>query len=50
MVETGWEEGQDFVYHLDECEAQVDMGVTHSESVWRERVHIGLKFALSRHW
>ena len=48
LVESGWEEGQDFVYHLDNCEAHVDMGVTHSESVWRERVHLGLKFALSR--
>jgi len=48
LVDSGWEDGKDFMYHLEECASQVDMGVTHSESVWKERVHLGLQFAFSR--
>ena len=47
LVDCGWEEGKNFKYHLDECRSRVDMEITHSESVWRERVHLGLQFALA---
>lgn len=47
LCECGWESDKDFKYHLDECVAKVDMGITHSESVWRERVLLGLQFVFS---
>ena len=47
LEKSGWSRGVEFEYFLDECADRVDMGITHSESVWRERVHKGLKFVLS---
>lgn len=47
LEESGWSRGEEFEYHLDQCRERVDMGITHSESVWKERVHLGLRFALS---
>ena len=47
LEKSGWSRGAEFEYLLDECAGRVDMGITHSESVWRERVHGGLKFVLS---
>lgn len=51
MAETldkcGWKPEKDFLYRLDMCAGSVDMGITHSESVWRERVLLALQFALS---
>ena len=44
---SGWSRGAEFEYLLDECAGRVDLGITHSESVWRERVDRGLKFVLS---
>ena len=46
LQENGWTAGKDFVYHLDECKDRVDLEITHSESVWRERMHLGLQFVL----
>lgn len=46
LVEGGWREGEEFCYVLDECCDRVDLGVTHSESVWRERILPALQFAL----
>ena len=46
LEKSGWSQGVEFDYFLDECASRVDMGITHSESVWRERVHRGLKFVL----
>ena len=42
LLDNGWVEGKNFGYHLDQS---ADTDVTHTESVWKERVHIGLKFA-----
>ena len=47
LEKSGWSRGVEFDYFLDECADRVDMEITHSESVWRERVHKGLKFVLS---
>ena len=47
LLQNGWTAGTDFMYILDKCRDRVDMGITHSESVWRERVHMGLMFAFS---
>ena len=47
LEKNGWTRGAEFKYHLDDCASRVDMGITHSESVWRERVHKGLKFVLT---
>ncbi len=49
LQESGWRRGKEFEYHLDECRDQVDMEITHSESVWKERVHLGLQFAFRGH-
>ena len=46
LVECGWVEGEDCVCRLDECRGRVEKGVTHTESVWRERVYHALRFAL----
>lgn len=48
LLEAGWMAGKDFLYHREECRNRVDMGITHSESVWKERVHVGLQFAFGR--
>lgn len=48
LVEAGWREGEEFRYMLDKCTHRVDMGVTHCESVWAERVLPALQFALRR--
>ena len=47
LEKSGWSRGVEFEYYLDECADRVDLGITHSESVWRERVHKGLKFVLN---
>lgn len=47
LLQNGWTAGTDFMYVLEKCRDCVDLGITHSESVWRERVHMGLKFAFS---
>ena len=47
LEKCGWRKGVEFEYDLDECADRVDLGITHSESVWRERVHKGLKFVLN---
>ena len=47
LEKSGWSRGAEFEYFLDECAGRVDLGITHSESVWRERVDRGLKFVLS---
>ena len=47
LEKSGWSRGAEFEYFLDECAGRVDLGITHSESVWRERVNRGLKFVLS---
>ena len=46
LLEAGWKEGEEFCYVLDMCSSRVDMGVTHCESVWAERVLPALQFAL----
>lgn len=47
LLESGWSEGEEFRYVLDECSGRQEVGdVTHSESVWRERVLPALQFAL----
>ena len=46
LIECGWKEGEEFCYVLDECADHVEMGVTHSESVWRERILPAFQFAL----
>lgn len=46
LAENGWKEGEELCYKLDQCCDRVDMGVTHLESVWRERVLPALQFAL----
>lgn len=46
LLETGWKEGEEFRYVLDACSSRVDMGITHCESVWAERVLPALQFAL----
>lgn len=45
LIKCGWKEGVDFCYVLDECSDRVDMGITHSESVWKERVLPALQFS-----
>lgn len=47
LIECGWKEGEDFSYVFDECSSRMEMGVTHSESVWRERVLPALQFAFN---
>ncbi len=47
LEKSGWSRGAEFEYFLDECAGRVDLGITHSESVWRERVNRGLKFVLT---
>lgn len=47
LEKSGWSRGVEFEYYLDQCVDRVDLGITHSESVWRERVHRGLKFVLN---
>ena len=46
LEECGWVEGGDFVCWVDECRGRVEKGITHTESVWRERVYRAFKFAL----
>ena len=47
LAESGWSRGEEFLYVLDECYGREGVGdVTHSESVWRERVLPALQFAL----
>ena len=46
LTECGWREGEEFQYVLDKCCERVDLGVTHSESVWRERILPALQFVL----
>ena len=47
LLESEWSEGEEFRYVLDECCGREGVGdVTHSESVWRERVLPALQFAL----
>jgi predicted alpha/beta superfamily hydrolase len=46
FVDAGWREGKDFRYVLDKCSDRVDMGITHSESVWAQRILPALQFAL----
>lgn len=46
LVEAGWREGGGFRYVLDKCADRVDMGITHSESVWAQRILPALQFAL----
>ncbi len=45
MVESKWGDSN-FMYVLDECAGKVAMEITHSESVWRERILQALQFAL----
>ena len=46
LGECGWVEGDDFVCCVEECRGRVEKGITHTESVWRERVYRAFKFAL----
>lgn len=46
LEKSGWSRGVEFEYHLDECAGRVDLGITHSESVWRERVQRALQFVM----
>lgn len=46
LVESGWREGEEFRYTLDKCTDRMEMGVTHRECMWRERVLPALQFAL----
>lgn len=46
LVDAGWREGEEFRYVLDECTDRVDMGITHSESVWAQRILPALQFTL----
>ena len=48
LIEAGWKEGKEFRYMLDKCAERVDLGVTHSESVWAQRILPALQFALGR--
>ena len=48
LLQNGWAAEKDFLYHLDECRERVDFGITHSESVWRDRVLEAFKFAFGR--
>ena len=46
LIECGWKEGEEFKYILDECADKSEDGVTHSESIWKERILPALQFAL----
>jgi len=48
LEEEGWKDGEDFLYYLDKCSDQRDNGETHTEAVWKERLHVGLNFAFKR--
>ena len=47
LEECGWQKGREFKYHLDKCQDKVDMGNTHSESVWKERLLLPLQFVFN---
>ena len=46
LLECGWKEGEEFKHVLDECAERED-GITHSESVWKERILAALQFSFS---
>lgn len=48
LEEEDWKGGTDFLYQLDKCCDQRENGVTHSEAVWKERLHVGLNFAFNK--
>lgn len=46
LIECGWMEGGEFMYILDKCADKMEDGITHLESVWKERILPALQFAL----
>lgn len=44
----GWKENCEFMYHLDVCVDKREDKVTHNEQVWRDRVHVPLKFVFGK--
>lgn len=46
LVDAGWKEGEGFRYLLDACSDRVEMGITHCESVWAQRILPALQFTI----
>eukprot|EP00753_Platysulcus_tardus_P006080 PLAT13981.1.p2 GENE.PLAT13981.1~~PLAT13981.1.p2 ORF type:complete len:542 (+),score=167.17 PLAT13981.1:168-1793(+) len=44
LREMGWLPDRDYKYFLDACAGRRDMGITHTEEVWRARMHVPLNF------
>ena len=45
FLECGWEKGEEFMYVFDKCAEKTEDGVTHLESIWKERMLPALQFA-----